>query len=271
VRALKRHQAALPVKKSAALAGGLFFALAWLSALSTTGALLFAKLGWTVAIAFMAYRVFVTGRISTWRSVFFIILAWAFIVQFKAQLIGLTSRAFVVSAIQEVPYCHIAIASSFLNYLYQQYLALMSGAWHKWSSLSWGLLWLGITLVLGQAWCSWACFYGGLDSGFAKLRRKPLIKWKQLPKGMRELPAAILVAMLLLSLVTMQPIFCLWACPLKLGTGFLDPNTRTRLIQLISFTAIGLVFLIALPWLTKKRAFCGLICPFGHGRRLSAG
>ena len=52
-------------------------------------------------------------------------------------------------------------------------------------------------------------------------------------------------------------------CPLKLGTGFLDPNTTTRALQLASFATIGMVTIIALPWLTKKRVFCGLICPFG--------
>ncbi len=273
---MKTHQAALSKRTSAELALGLFLALSGLSMFnvgalnleSSTGAaqagpLLVARLVWVVAVAFMAYRVFVTGRISRWRSVFFIILSFAFIVQFKANLIGLTGRAFVTSEIQEVPYCHIAIASSFLNHIYQQYLAFMSGSWQKWSPLTWGLLWLGITLVLGQAWCSWACFYGGLDTGFARLLRRPLLKWNKLPKGLRDLPAAILIAMLLLSLVALKPIFCLWACPLKLGTGFLDPNNATRLIQLAIFAILGIVFLVVLPWLTKKRAFCGLICPFG--------
>jgi len=260
---MTEHQAALSERTSAALACGLFLALAWLSTLNADGALLIARFAWVAALAGMAYRVFVTGRIGRWRSVFFIILAWAFIVQFKANLIGLTGRAFIAQDIQEVPYCHIAIASSFLNHVYQQYLALMSGVWQTWSPLTWGALWLVITLVLGQAWCSWACFYGGLDAGFARIRRKPLVKWNQLPRGLRELPAAILVAMLLLSLVVLKPVFCLWVCPLKLGTGFLDPNTTTRQVQLAIFILIGVIFLVVLPWLTKKRAFCGLICPFG--------
>jgi ferredoxin-type protein NapH len=68
---------------------------------------------------------------------------------------------------------------------------------------------------------------------------------------------------MLLSLLAFQPIFCLWVCPLKLGTGFLDPNTATRIIQFIIFVTVGVVFLVLLPLLTKKRAFCGLICPFG--------
>jgi len=258
------HQAALPQRTSIALGLVIIVALGSLVwATTARGPLLLAKLLWVCAIGFMASRVFRTGSISFWRSAFFIILAWAFIVHFKAKLIGLTGRAFVAPDVQEVPYCHIAIASSFLTYLYQQYTALMSGAWGNWSPLTWGALWLLVTLVLGQAWCSWACMYGGLDSGFARLRTRPLVKWKTLPKGVRELPVAILVAMLLISLAMMRPAFCLWMCPLKLGTGFLDPNTLTRTIQLIVFATIGIVFVIVLPLLTNKRAFCGLICPFG--------
>jgi ferredoxin len=102
-----------------------------------------------------------------------------------------------------------------------------------------------------------------LDTGFARLARKPRVMWNRLPKGLRDLPAAILVAMLLLSLVAFKPIFCLWACPLKLGTGFLDPDQLTRQLQLASFATIGILTILALPWLTKKRAFCGLVCPFG--------
>lgn len=260
---MKVHQAALPKTTSLILAAGLFLALAALTAGAARGEGLVARIVWAAMIACMAGRVFVTGRISRWRSVFFIILAWTFIVQFKASLIGLTGQAFVASEIQEVPYCHIAIASSFLNHLYQQYLAFMSGAWRQWSPLTWGALWLGITLVLGQAWCSWACFYGGLDNGFALLRRKPLVKWVWLPKGVRDLPAAILIVMLLVSLVALKPMFCLWVCPLKLGTGFLDPDTATRRLQLAIYATVGIVFLVILPWLTKKRAFCGLLCPFG--------
>lgn len=253
----------MPERASLLFGLGIASVLGGFALMTTQGALLVAKLLWVGAVGFMAYRVFRTGYIGFWRSVFFIILAWAFIVHFKAKLIGLTGSAFFASEVQEVPYCHIAMASSFLNYVYQQYTALTSGGWREWSPLTWGASWLLITLVLGQAWCSWACMYGGLDSGFASIRKQPALKWKTLPKGVRELPVAILVAMLLISLTMMRPAFCLWLCPLKLGTGFLDPNTLTRTLQLILFAMIGIAFVIVLPLLTKKRAFCGLICPFG--------
>ncbi len=247
------------------LASSLGLPLAWFSTFQNPGtALLLFRLLWAGCTGVLAYWSFATGRVSRWRSVFFIVLACAFIVEFKANLIGLTGSAFITPAQQEVPYCHIAIVSSFFNQLYQQYLAFMSGSWQQWSVLGWGaLVWIAVTLVLGQAWCSWACFYGGLDTGFSRILKRPMIRWTRVPGIVRDFPAAVLVAALLLSLVCAKPVFCLWGCPLKLGTGFLDPVPYIHRIQLVVFALVGIVFLIALPLLTKKRTFCSLICPFG--------
>ena len=221
------------------------------------------SLAWYGMVAATAFLILRTGRVSRWRAVFFAVMAWAFVLNFKARSLGLSGSAFVAPDIQEVPYCHIAIASSFLNYVYYQYLAVMSGHWPRWGPLTLGVLWLVVTLTLGQAWCSWACFYGGLDETFSRLRRKPWLRWVHLPGNLRELPAAILLACALLSLTTLVPVFCLWACPLKLTTGFLDPNDAVRKIQLGMFILLGTLALVVGPLLTKKRIFCGLICPFG--------
>jgi len=228
------------------------------------GALFAAKLAWISGIGFASYRVFRTGRVSGWRSLFFIILAWAFILEFKATLLGLSGSVWVTPEIREVPYCHIAIVSTFLNHLYYQYLALMSGHWLKWSPLAAGLLfWLLATLSIGQGWCSWACFYGGLDTTFSSLRKEPFLKWFHLPRGARDFSLALLIAVMLLSLAKTQPVYCLWLCPLKISTGFLDPDTVIRKWQFAIFAAAGILFVIALPVLIKKRTFCAFLCPFG--------
>jgi polyferredoxin len=46
-------------------------------------------------------------------------------------------------------------------------------------------------------------------------------------------------------------------------TSFLDIDLIIRIIQAVIFISLGVLFLIILPLLTKKRTFCGLICPFG--------
>ena len=253
-----------PAPSSALFALALFGALSLLTLDFSTGLKSLAPgLAWFGFVGAIAFTILRTGRVSNWRALFFAIMAWAFVIDFKARSVGLTGSAFVTKEVQEVPYCHIAIASSILNYLYYQYLALRSGHWRMWGPLSLGVLWLVVTLTLGQAWCSWACMYGGLDETFSRLRRRPWLRWVHLPGNLRELPAAILLACALLSLTTLVPVFCVWACPLKLTTGFLDPNDTVRKIQLGIFVLLGTFALVVGPLLTKKRVFCGLICPFG--------
>ncbi|HRY29575.1 MAG TPA: 4Fe-4S binding protein [Elusimicrobiota bacterium] len=222
-----------------------------------------ARLGWACFVGAIAFLIFYTGRISRWRALFFIVSAWAFVAYFKAFIFGLGNNAFFSPKIQEVPFCHIAIASSFLNALYQQYLAFRSGSWGLWGPLSLGVLWLGVTLAIGQGWCSWACYYGGLDEGFGRVLKKPLFRDFRLPERMRDLPAAVLLVMLFVSLSALLPVFCLWVCPLKVTTAFLDTERATRLIQLAVFSISGALSLVLLPLALKKRVFCGLLCPFG--------
>ena len=230
------------------------------------GEIFTAKLLWIGFIGFASYRVFKTGRVSKWRSIFFVLLAFSFLLQFKASLIGLKGSAWVTDKIQEVPYCHIALSANFLNTLYSQFMALNSSDYLKWAPLTAGVFfWLLATLSIGQGWCSWACFYGGLDTAFSKLKKKPFLKLFYLPTGtgLRDFSLALLVSMLLLSLWQLRPIYCLWVCPLKITTGFLDPVDIIRKIQLAIFATVGIVFIIILPLLINKRTFCSFLCPFG--------
>jgi ferredoxin len=223
---------------------------------------------WVAYLGLVSLMLLRTGRISTWRAVLFVGMAWLFL---TAKLVrGLTDivplvnydEAFLSGQAQKVPNCHIAIGASILNTFYQQYLALKSGAWTAWGPLSLGFLWLAVPLVFGHAFCSWGCFYGGIDDGFSRVFRKPWIRWFRVPRPLRDLPAAILVFMVLVSLATMLPVFCLWVCPLKLSTRFLDAEVTHRLIQGVIFAVVGTAAIVV-PLLCRKRFFCGLICPFG--------
>lgn len=162
----------------------------------------------------------------------------------------------------KAPYCHIAMSANALDFVYQQQLAF-SGGWKMWGPLTLGGLWLAATLVLGQAWCSWACFYGGLDEGFSRLLPE---RWRPLrlkiPPPLRDIPAALLILWLLASLAAMYPLFCLWGCPLKMTCGFAETGMAGK-IQNAAMIILGVVFIVILPVLSGKRSFCGLICPFG--------
>ncbi|MDP1854031.1 MAG: 4Fe-4S binding protein [Candidatus Omnitrophota bacterium] len=162
----------------------------------------------------------------------------------------------------EAPYCHIALAPTIFNFFHAQFLALTSGNWHIWGFLTLGFLWLFLIFTIGQGICSWVCFYGGIDEAFSKILPKPLIKLK-ISKKWRDFPLAFLVFLLVISIFHGAAIFCSWFCPLKMTPSFGDNLILPRAMQIFFFVFIFGLFLILLPILTKKRTFCGFICPFG--------
>ena len=125
------------------------------------------------------------------------------------------------------------------------------------------LLWLGVSLSIGRGWCSWGCFYGGWDEFFSRLRKKPLIKHKQIDRRWIYLPFGILLAIVLISALTYEPVYCAWLCPFKLVTEFQAPATTLAIIQIAIFILLFIGLVIVLPLLTRRRIQCGLFCPFG--------
>ncbi|MBI5211695.1 MAG: 4Fe-4S binding protein [Elusimicrobia bacterium] len=245
--------------------GGQVVAGAGRSPLAGDGRAPWAWVGFTAAIAFLVMK---TGRVSRWRAVFLVVMAWAFVVRFKAQAVGLKAGAFMTEPTQEVPYCHVALSSTILNAAYNQYLALKSGAWRQWGPLSLGFLWLVFTLALGQAWCSWVCYFGGLDEGFSRLLGRFRLRRFSLPPAVRDLPAGVLIFFAVISMTSLTPMFCLWACPIKLTTSFLDPVDAVRKAQTVILVVMAAGTLVLGPLITGKRVFCGLVCPFGAWQSL---
>jgi len=214
-------------------------------------------LAWSLFSAAAAFAIVYTGRVSFFRRIFFSASALAFLVHFK---LGLFNKALAPSCFKDAPFCHIAMAPYFLGYLYQQYLALMSGGWKLWGPLTLGAAWLFVTLAIGRGWCSWACFYGGIDDGLSALPRRALLKAGWLSR-VRDLPAALLIFMLLVSLAYLSPVYCLWLCPFKLTEGFMDAEGSVRALQ-YGLMLCALAALVLGPLLTKKRTFCSFLCPF---------
>jgi len=254
--------AASPGRRAAA--AGIFSALVFLPVLFFSSLVAgreisrYYALAWALFAAGTAFAVSYTGRVAFWRRLFFSASALAFLVHFKFQLF---SALFQPACFKETPYCHIAMAPYFLGYLYQQYLAFMSGGWRLWGPLTLGAAWLFVTLAIGRGWCSWACFYGGIDDALSAAPRKPFLKLGGWVFKVRDLPAALLVFLLLASLAYMLPVYCLWLCPFKFTASFLDGDAGPRRLQygLMVFAAAVLVLG---PLLTKKRVFCSFLCPF---------
>ena len=122
-------------------------------------------------------------------------------------------------------------------------------------------LWLGITLVVGKGWCSYACFFGGIEEGMAAIPKRPKIR--KLDPRWRYGPWAVLLAMVLLSLALFEPAYCNWLCPFKAVSEYVAARNTVGLIQNGIFIVLFGALVIVLPLLTKKRTQCSWFCPFG--------
>ncbi len=246
-----------PLCNSIVFSAVLFVALAILAFISAQNdfLLFYAKLTWALVVAIFGFCIYRTGAISKYRSILFILIALFFFLGFK--IFNLFSLNNLLP-----PYCHIAQASTLLNFIYSQFLAVTSGEWGVWGVLTMGFLWLLIMFTLGQGICSWVCFYGGIDEACSKIAKKPLVKLK-FPGLWRDFPIAFLIFLLIVSFLQGLPVFCTWFCPFKMTEAFWDSYPVIRAIQAVLFWLVLIGFVIVLPILTKKRTFCSLICPFG--------
>jgi ferredoxin-type protein NapH len=59
------------------------------------------------------------------------------------------------------------------------------------------VIWIGATIALGRGFCSWGCFFGGLDDGFSRLRKRAIVR--KIGQRFTYLPYAILIAIVIVS------------------------------------------------------------------------
>lgn len=225
-----------------------------------------AKTVYAIFLSITAFLIFYKGEISRYRSIFFITSAISFIIVFKFRLWGATNNIFIAKQpnMPEVPFCHIAMASNLFVTLGDQIKSVFFYGWDKWGFYTLGVLYVFSTLGIGQGFCSWACFYGGIDEAMSKIFNKQAVKLNFFPKRLRDFPLGLWIFFMLASIMLFEPVFCTWACPLKLTTAFLNKgDIGIYKMQIIIFCFIGIVFLAVLPLILKKRTFCSFICPFG--------
>jgi len=222
--------------------------------------------------AFMTVLFFMmmrTRRTYRWRRWFFAVLGLLFPVGFIHEVVAL--RGSMAIPIEEMiagrtPFCFIPIPLLILpaaltkTLVFPGHILAHAGASGSGMAAMAGI-WLAITIVVGKGWCSYACFFGGIEEGVAALPAKP--KLKRLDPRWRYGPWAVLLAMVLLSLALFEPAYCMWLCPFKAVSEYVAARNTVGLIQngIFIFLFAGLV--IVLPLLTKKRTQCSFFCPFG--------
>ena len=206
-----------------------------------------------------------TGKTDKYRSILFITFAICFIVSFISHLIEM--RGTMVLKAQnilegETPFCHLVIPMTLIPLAFTRTIIFPGTIIGGFASVaSMFVLWIGASLALGRGFCSWACFFGGLDDGFSRFMKKPLIK--KIDAKWTYLPFAVLLVVALISAVMLSPTYCAWLCPFKTVTEFEEVTSFKILIQTIIFISLFIGLVIVLPILTKRRIQCGLFCPFG--------
>lgn len=204
------------------------------------------------------------GKTDRFRSILFITLAVCFVFSFISNLIAVRgsmalSRAHMIEG--GAPFCHLVIPMTLIPAALTKTIIFPGKILGQYSIAGMFVLWIGVSLALGRGLCSWFCFFGGLEDGFSRILKKPIIK--NINAKWTYLPYAILLAVVLMAAFTLSPTYCQWLCPFKTVTEFVEITSVKVLIQTIIFVSLFIGLVIVLPILTKRRTQCGLFCPFG--------
>ncbi len=230
--------------------------------------MLLASTAWAFFLTGMTFLIFRSGKVSRYRSVFFIVYAVSFVLVFVPHLIETRGSMVLTQSMikaRDVPLCPVAIPQLILPALFKHRLifptSLLGGPYGGFYAIL--SLWLVSVLALGRGFCSFGCFYGGLDEGFSKLHRGKPSMGKRFNWNWRYFPFALLLTVAVASFMSMSPVYCSWLCPLKTVTEYAEVNSVVRAAQTVIFVVLGAGLLAILPALTGKRTQCALFCPLG--------
>ena len=162
----------------------------------------------------------------------------------------------------KTPFCHVVIPMTLIPAALTRTIIFPGSILGDFAGIAaMFTLWIGFSLVLGRGWCSWGCFFGGLDDFFSRLRRRPIIG--HIARRWTYLPYAVLALVVVTSAYSLNPTYCMWLCPFKTVTEYPQVDSVTRALQAVIFLSLFAGLVVVLPVLTKRRTQCGLFCPFG--------
>ena len=211
--------------------------------------------------ALVTYAILATGTVNRFRLVLFITMGLAFTVAFSIEHTVHRGSILLTSGIisnASTPICPIAIPFTAVplavtgKMIFPSTVAALAAIF---------FLWFAMVLIFGRGWCSWICFFGWMDQFFASLAKKPLIRLDAVPKWAKLFPYALMLFLILVGIVALFPLYCAWLCPLRILYDPPQVVTTAAWILALVFVIGGFVFLVAGPYLTKKRLYCSLICP----------
>jgi ferredoxin-type protein NapH len=219
-------------------------------------------------MVFLFFKMVRTLETHRWRRYFFATLGFLFPIGFIWDLFALRgSMSISVEKMLggDTPFCFLAIPMMILPAALSKTVifpgSILPTPSNPHAIAAMVALWLAATLVLGKGWCSYGCFFGGIEEGMAAFPKKPRIK--NIDRRWRWMPWAVLAAVVLLSWATLEPTYCAWLCPFKAVTEYPEVRSLETAIQAGIFLILFAGLVILLPFLTKKRTQCSFLCPFG--------
>ena len=212
-----------------------------------------------------------TGKTDRYRAIAFITYALLFVVSFISHMFevrGSMSLSQEKILLCEVPFCHLVIPMTLIPAAFTRTIIFPGSITEGFASIaSMFVIWIGASLSMGRGWCSWGCFFGGLDDAFSRILKKPVLR--NIDPRWSYLPWAVLLAVVLTAAAFLSPTYCAWLCPFKAVTEFEAVTSFKILVQTIIFVSLFIALVIILPLLTKRRTQCSLFCPFGAMQALT--
>ena len=213
----------------------------------------------------MFWMMIYTGRTDRWRAVVFIIGALLFCISFISNLIEVRGSMTFSDAEQltcTIPFCHIVTTMVIIPAAIKQTIIFSGNLNEGFASISSMLvIVIAAAVLMGRAFCSWGCFYGGWDDMTSRIGKRPIIK--KINSSFKYFSFAMLILMALWSAESLVPQYCNWLCPFKAVTEGEKIVDGVTLIKNIIFYTMFVALVIVLPILTKKRIQCATFCPMG--------
>ena len=214
---------------------------------------------------FLFLRMVRTRKTDRYRAAYFIAIALGFVLSFVPNLLeargnmALTDEDMLLG---KTPFCHVVIPMTLIPAALTRTIIFPGSILGQFAGIAeMFALWIGFSLILGRGWCSWGCFFGGLDEFFSRLAKRPVIR--HIAQRWTYLPYAVLAVVVVTAAWALDPTYCMWLCPFKTVTEYPQVDSITRAVQAVIFLSLFAGLVVVLPVLTKRRTQCGLFCPFG--------
>jgi NAD-dependent dihydropyrimidine dehydrogenase PreA subunit len=206
-----------------------------------------------------------SGRTDRYRAVLFVTVAVSFAISFVANLFEVRGSMALTEEDMlrgRTPFCHMVIPMTLIPAVFTRTINFpgsMLGGFAPIAGMF--VIWIGATVSLGRGFCSWGCFFGGLEDGFSRVRKRTAVR--NIADRWTYLPYAVLVSIVILSALSLSPTYCMWLCPFKTVSEYVAVTDFRRALQAAIFLSLFFGLVVVLPILSRRRTQCGLFCPMG--------